>query len=315
MKQVELLSTLLPKDVISLLIGKLLGDANLNIQEKKRPRLYFSHCAADREWCYYCYTRLKDYIPVPAPVYTKVMDKRVSKGYTEKYYVQSRTSEVIDLLKESWYPNNSKTIPFELLNQYLSREALAWWYQDDGHLKREKGIVKKVVLSTDAFTKDENTKLTKLLYDKFQLTFSVDGQNRLLLYDQPQMYYFLHLIKPFIHNSMNRKQMVMSQHIPTLSTAKRTTIYLPIHIEINEPTKEITNTLKLLPILQEKISNRNMYENLFQSYFPIITNTKKSETNGYQIQLSPRTLQGLYKIKIFTGLNYSQITYLCFLIK
>jgi hypothetical protein len=84
--------------------------------------------------------------------------------------------------------------------------GLAWWYQDDGHLKIDGNKVRKVIFSTDNFLRKENEKLLELLKRKFNLSFSLDGQYRLCLYDQVQILYFLYKVKPYIHFSMERKK-------------------------------------------------------------------------------------------------------------
>jgi hypothetical protein len=84
--------------------------------------------------------------------------------------------------------------------------GLALWYQDEGHLSDCNNKVKKIILSADNFSDAENAILIKLLKQKFNLSFSIDGQNRLCLYDQQQILYFLYIVEPFIHFSMNRKK-------------------------------------------------------------------------------------------------------------
>jgi hypothetical protein len=121
-----------------------------------------------------------------------VIDSRIKKGYSESYIVQSRTDEVITDWYMQWYPNGKKVLPFDFIDQHLDERALAWWYQDDGHLKIVNRTVSKIILSTDSFSSEENVWLIQLLFDKFNLRFVMDGQNRILIYDQFQIIYFLH---------------------------------------------------------------------------------------------------------------------------
>lgn len=55
-----------------------------------------------------------------------------------------------------WYPNDKKVLPFDFIERFLDKQALALWYQDDGHLKLVNGLVSKIVLSTDSFSAKEN---------------------------------------------------------------------------------------------------------------------------------------------------------------
>jgi hypothetical protein len=224
----------LPLYALSMISGKLLGDANISIEKTRRPRLRFSHAIHDKTWCFYCYQELSKYIKLAQPKYRRIIDPRTKMGFTEHYYVQSFTSEVIDLLKDIWYPNGKKIVPFSLLPHVLNPICLAWWHQDDGHLKIEKNQIKKIILSTNGFSSAENKKLIELIYRLHKLEFSLDKQNRLILYDQPQIIYFIHLIKPYVHKSMHRKIQIPSMNRKI--TAKRTTIYLPTSIPIKKPT-------------------------------------------------------------------------------
>jgi hypothetical protein len=118
------------------------------------------------------------------------------------------------------------------IEQYLNEESLAWWYQDDGHLSIVNGKVKKIVLSTDSFTVEENGMLIDLLQLKYKLNFKLDGKNRLLLCDQAQIYYFLKLVEPYLISCMSRKMLPITPEFPSLQEAKRTTLYLPEHVKI-----------------------------------------------------------------------------------
>lgn len=53
------------------IIGKLLGDGGLTKQKGRRPRFRFNHAIKDFEWSYYCYKKLKTYLPFSPPRYQK----------------------------------------------------------------------------------------------------------------------------------------------------------------------------------------------------------------------------------------------------
>jgi hypothetical protein len=295
---------------LSLISGKLLGDGGFSIQPKRKPRFRFMHCLKDLDWCFYCYSQLKDVLRLNAPVYKKVIDIRLAKGYSESYYVQSLTSELSTVIQPLWYKGKKKVIPFEFLADILTPECLAWWYQDDGHLKVEDGKLRKVILSSESFSIEENNELIKLINSKFGITFTSDKQNRLLLYDLPQIYYFLRLVRPYIHPSMNRKLFFPSPKI--IPQNKRTTIYLPGHSINNSPTKEIDEAL---------CRSLNPLKNLLESdltYFPIMKELfiRKNETiplKGFQVELAGSHMTAINKIQSCTGLQKSTIVQLCFL--
>jgi hypothetical protein len=138
---------LAPKEILSLIFGKLLGDGNLTIEKHRQPRFRFQHCYLVREWGIYCYDSLKSFIPLAPPKKRITSDPRLTKGYSESIYVQSRTSPLFVLLKELWYQGNQKVIPIEVLSILIDEAGLAWWYQDDGHLKIENNNVRKIILN------------------------------------------------------------------------------------------------------------------------------------------------------------------------
>lgn len=260
---------------------------------------------------FYCYNQLSPHIPVNPPKYKKAVDPRISKGFTESYVVQTKTADAITFLHSIWYKERRKVIPFDFLNKYLNEEALAWWYQDDGHLKVDNGIPRKIILSTENFTSDEIEELIKILGQKYLLFFSRDGQNRLLLYDQLQIYYFYRMIQPYIHPTMNRKMIPMDQNKAHAST-KRTSIYLPINISLTKPTFEINHKLDILPTLLQIAKNHEQYIDLYKNHFLHFKN--QEHIKPYQIIIEEKHWLYINDIRVLTGLNNSQIVILCFLL-
>lgn len=221
--------------------------------------------------------------------------------------VQSRTDEIITKLYTKWYPNDKKTLPLDYIEKFLDEQALAWWYQDDGHLKLVNGTVRKIILSTDSFSAEENDQLIQLLFNKFKIRFLIDGQNRLLLYDQFQIIYFLHLVSPWLNESMNRKSMPQQ---PLRPIAKRTTIYLPTTCNLTKPTSEINKKLNNLDNLFSNSSKHVCIQNIFSIFTPIIENNK--DVKGYQIIIDENHRQTLARIRQQTGLTISQLAQYCF---
>ncbi|KPL59444.1 hypothetical protein [Rossellomorea vietnamensis] len=301
------------EEFLSMVCGKLLGDGCIVKQEGRKPRFQFIHSIKDKEWCYYCYSKLKDYLPLTGPHYKKIEDNRVNAGYTESYYVQSRTHGHITNLRSIWYKNGKKVLPFEFLMKYLTPLALAWWYQDDGNLKKDSTIPRKIILSTDSFTPAENNKLCHLLKDKYSLLFSMDKQNRILLYDQFQIQYFLFLVSPHLHPCMYRKTITSCDIYNHFSNPKRTTIYLPAHLKLTSPTREINERLSVLPDIFSAIKDGDFYTNELLTF---IESTKTYVTKKpYQIVVSEENLQNLFILNKMTGLNASIFAHICFMVQ
>lgn len=180
---------------------------------------------------------------------------------------------------------------------------------DDGHLKKSNGVVKKIILSTDSFTQSENLQLIKLLEKKFSLYFSLDGQNRLILYDQLQIVYFCRLVHPYLHPSMDRK-MMKSKHLSDNIFPKRTTIYLPKDIKLTKPTFEINSQLQLLSKLYKIVYNREDYIYHYKIKISLVRN--HLNTKQYQVVIESGYWSIINDIKKITGLNNSQVVTLCF---
>lgn len=287
-----------------LLCGKLLGDGCLTKQQGRKPRLQFIHCKKDLGWSVRCYEQLSPFLPLNPPSYRKIIDSRITIGYTESYMVQSRTSEVLCQLYEIWYPNLKKELPIAYIQEHFTDKSLAWWYQDDGHLKQQNGVPRKVILSTDNFSLMENQFLIDFLQMKYGLSFSLDGQNRLLLYDQFQILYFLKLVEPYIQESMNRKKRVQS--VPK-KIADRTTIYLPADIILTKPTAEINDQYKKLSLLSALAKD---YKSFFKQN--ILVSEQTLDSKSYQIKINLECKNILEHLKYQTGLNISQLTAYCF---
>ena len=287
--------------------GKLLGDGCITKQERRKPRFQFMHRTEDFGWANHCYEQLKDHIPLNPPTYRKVIDARLRKGYSESFIVQSRTHEVITQLYRQWYPTGKKKLPFNFIETYLDKRALAWWYQDDGHLKTTNGIITKIILSTDSFSPEENSWLIQLLCEKFQLRFQIDGQNRLILYDQFQIIYFLHLVSPWLHESMNRKSLPEQ---PLRSVAKRTTVYLPTKFTLQKPTFEINEKLNFLGSLFNDNTEVVRPNDIFATFLPLLD--RNEELKSYQIIIKDNHRNTLAEIRRQTGLAISLLTEYCF---
>lgn len=287
----------------AMIIGKLLGDGCITKQKGRRPRFQFTHMHSDYEWSNYCYGNLKSEIPLNSPKFKKTIDSRLIDGFSLAYYVQSKTSDVISYLRSEWYRPKTKIIPFELLTAYFNDATLAWWYMDDGHFKQQANIPRKIILSTESFTTKENSWLINFLHQKYNLQFKLDKQNRIILYDQFQIHYFLHLVTPHMHHSMHRKVLL---ECPLMQVAKprRTTIYLPKSIVINSPTKDINSILNDLDTLLNDFKLGVFYQKQF--YFDA------GDIQGYQIVISEQNLAKLTFLKLHTGLTFSQLSEACF---
>lgn len=177
---------------------------------------------------------------------------------------------------------------------------------DDGHLKQSENKPQKIILSTESFTNDEINKLIHFIWKMYSLTFRIDKQNRMILYDQFQIHYFLYLVTPFLHESMVRKT-IDKCTIDFIVQPKRTTIYLPKTIKLTKPTREINKLLESLDYIIGQIRDGNFYTKYLEKSMYLQNNT-----TSYQIVITQRNLKRLYLIKEITGLSISASVELAF---
>lgn len=289
-----------PKELLECLFGKLLGDGNILIQQGRASRFRFSHSAKDKEWVFHCYNELRKYIDLSEPVYSMIHDTRIQAGYTEQYYVQSRTNPLYNVLKEIWYKNKTKQLPLNILAEYLTPLCLAWWYQDDGHLKKKNYTPQRIILSTESFIREELRGLVKILEEKYKVSFTVDRQNRLVLYDQASILYFLSIIRPFLCKSMNRKDIYVKKYtINDFPISHRTSFYISSSLHFHSPTYEIKQLITSIQNYNFKIKN------LYIFYFEQIKG-KINIRKGYQIKLNNQELYQLKRLEELTGFTKGQ---------
>jgi hypothetical protein len=308
-KIINELSNLLPTEVISMIIGKLLGDGNITIEKNKRPRLRFSHKIQDREWCQHSRDMLSNSISFPPIKYRKIYDARMAKGFTESYYAQSHTHLSLDLLKQLWYPANHKIIPFKLLEGFFTSNSLAWWFMDDGHLKMTNNQPSKIILSTESFTLLELHQLCTFLTEKFHLDFQVDKAKRLVIYNKMQIFYFLKIVQPYLVNCMYRKTLLKSS-LCQIKDPKRTTIYLPL--KLSSPTVQIHESLQEI---KEMINISTDPVRYIQMYPSLLKNICMHNHNhfSYQVTLPSHLIREIIKLQNITGMRMSEIVHWSFI--
>ena len=189
------------KEVISTIVGSLLGDASVHTQNKRGVNTSFSFAQSVIHveyllylWEFFSSRGITSSVP---PVVKELYNKSLNKTY---YYVRFRTytfSE-FNFIRDMFYVNKTynennvivtkrvKIVPSNI-GDYLTPLALAIWYMDDGSKKlhRESGIS----IHTNNFTYEDNVFLCKVLKHNFNLDVitsvdkrSIDGTPYYKLY-------------------------------------------------------------------------------------------------------------------------------------
>ena len=158
------------KDVLSIIFGSLLGDANA---EKRAgglgTRINFYQEAVHVEYLYSLHKLLSNlgYCNPKIPVVTSRLGPKGKLRKIVRFNTWTYTS--FNWIHELWYKNNIKQVPGNIA-EYLTPLALAIWIMDDG-FKVGKGLK----FSTNSFSYNECLILVKALNDNFNLKASVQS--------------------------------------------------------------------------------------------------------------------------------------------
>jgi hypothetical protein len=163
-----------------LLIGSLLGDANLQTQNNGQTwRARFLHKAIHQPYIYHKYEILKEFCN-QGPSYSSYYDERTKKNY-ERYFFNTLTNDEFRFLGNLFYKKENlswkKHIPINI-EKYLTPRAIAYWYMDDGALKW-KGKSNAVRFCTDSFLDSEIKLLVDVLQKNFNLKCSLQKKNNI----------------------------------------------------------------------------------------------------------------------------------------
>jgi hypothetical protein len=188
-------------DVLSILIGSLLGDGYL----EKRGRgskfcLYREKSHA--EYILWLHSRLSE-LGYCKPEIPKITTRSGIKG--ERYILRFRTYTFssFNWIHEGFYSKNRKVLP-NFIEDYLNPQALAIWISDDGTFHKNRGLR----LCTHNFTLDECKRLQNILINKYNLKSSlikITGtypQQYNVYIQKKSMDDLRSIVSPFIHSSM-----------------------------------------------------------------------------------------------------------------
>lgn len=177
-----------------LLFGTLLGDTYFS----KDFCLYLGHSSKQEEWLKYKANRLQ--------ISTEGISYRVHPDGSKSCRIRtSLSSDSLRSLRIELYtplPNGKyrKTITKELLEKYLSKEALTWWYLDDGTIKNGRYCS----LCLASFTLDEVKLVRQFLYKKWKIKTTIMRDRKFLglYFVKETTQRFIRMISPFVPSCM-----------------------------------------------------------------------------------------------------------------
>ena len=186
-------------DIISMIIGSLLGDGHL---EKRKQgvgtRFKFEQSSQNVEYLmwFFSYFSQRGYCNLNKPKLKKRIKNKgkIIYSYSLNSYTFSSLNWIHDMFYKEIEGKYIKIIPTNI-EQYLTPISLAIWFMDDGS-KLGKGAK----IATNCFTKTDLVKLCQILKNKFNITVTVQsgGKNKgytLYIYTS-SMPIFSKIIKP-----------------------------------------------------------------------------------------------------------------------
>ena len=196
------LQSLFPQQ-FDIIVGSLLGDARLECRSvgARAPitaRLRIHHGDRQREYVWWKYEQLKEFVVTPPRQITWVNPKR---NLTEvSWYFHTRSIREFGVLHQYFYDRNKILPPY--IEKMLSPQVLAVWFMDDGSKTASGGT-----LSTHSFIKEDQKRILAFFKEKHGIQVSIvkDRTKWKIAFNHLAFSQLVEIIKPFIISSMTYK--------------------------------------------------------------------------------------------------------------
>lgn len=189
----------LSKDRLELLIGCLLGDGYMRKEKYSTgPSFSCAHSLKQKDYLLYKSSFFNDIVRVKEN-YRNIPNKKTGKLYSD-ITMYLGVNEELNFIYDSFYKNNIKVIPFNLLEEYYTPLAMAIHYMDDGSKSKNSGYI----LSTCCFSIEECNDFILFLLNKYNIESSLQYNNKIYIKNNSKET-FKNLIYPYICESMKYK--------------------------------------------------------------------------------------------------------------
>lgn len=186
------------EDIISVLIGSLLGDSTAERLSSGGVRFRFRQSIKHKDYLFWLYNffNSRGYCNNNLPVYYTQTNK--NKVYEAYYFSLFSFTSLLWVYKLFYNHNKTKIIPINI-GDYLTPLALAIWIADDGTWHKS-----GVRIATNCFTIKEVELLRLALENKFNLKCSLhkNNNNYQLYIKSESMPLLKELVLPHLHVSM-----------------------------------------------------------------------------------------------------------------
>ena len=194
------------QDVISVIIGSLLGDCYGNRRYVEGTRFCYRQSIIHKDYLFWLYNfyYTKGYCSNLRPrLYTRILKKNGQEIKHYGYEFNTYTFRSFDWINKMFYKKGQKVISREI-EKYITPLALAIWIMDDG------GSAKPGLrIATNCFKLKEVQFLAEILKKKFHLNCTIQevkAINKHSIYIKGSSIPTLRqIVLPFLHASMNHK--------------------------------------------------------------------------------------------------------------
>lgn len=194
------------EDVISVIIGSLLGDGYANKRYLKGTRLCFRQSIKHKDylyWLFYFFNERGYCSNLEPRLYNRVLNYKDSLRSYQGYEFNTFTFTSFDWIQKMFYKNKKKRIHSNL-GKYLTPLAMSIWISDDGCWTGY-----GVRIACNCYTLKEIKLLADLLSNIFNLSVTIQKigiKNKYSIYIKKESILNLRkIISPFIHPSMKYK--------------------------------------------------------------------------------------------------------------
>jgi len=155
----------------SALIGTLLGDSTIQYNNRPSGSLKFDLKYSSKEYVEALYFIFADRVGTPPRIRYK--NQRPMSIWFRTYRMTSLDFYANQFYTIDAFGDRKKTVP-PLVHRWLTPEAIAFWFMDDGCLEHGKGFV----FHTEGFTKPDCIVLQQALGDVFHIESTVQPDDR-----------------------------------------------------------------------------------------------------------------------------------------
>lgn len=178
----------------SVFFGCMLGDSCLEKVKTKSgfSRLFFKHSVKQKLYLEHKKDVFKNYVSNQNK--RCYFDKRTEKEYCVCEF-RTHSTEMFGEYRKLFYPNNVKTLTYEILSE-IDDVALAYWFMDDGS--------KRGYFAVMCFTDSELEMCRNYFLEKWNLRTRITN-SRTLVIESEDLLKFESIIFPYLHESMYYK--------------------------------------------------------------------------------------------------------------